>query len=97
MGRRKARLSSVYGLLKKEGEYTAVSRRTEDPKSNGRNNFIPMGMHWVCTNEAGNSAHMKADKMLRKECLILFNSIPSASTMHMMQFRVMFEAQCALS
>ncbi|CDJ56412.1 hypothetical protein, conserved [Eimeria maxima] len=43
MGRRKARLSSVYGLLKKEGEYTAVSRRTEDPKSNGRNNFIPMG------------------------------------------------------
>ncbi|CDJ36245.1 uncharacterized protein EMH_0063010 [Eimeria mitis] len=43
MGRRKARLSSVYGLLKKEGEYTAVSRKTEDVKSNERNNFIPMG------------------------------------------------------
>ncbi|CDI75721.1 hypothetical protein, conserved [Eimeria praecox] len=43
MGRRQARLSFVYGLLKKEGEYTAVSRKTEDAKSNERNNFIPMG------------------------------------------------------
>lgn len=45
MGRRKARLSIVYGLLKKEGEYTAVSKRMDDAKSNERNNFIPMGTH----------------------------------------------------
>ncbi|CDJ48408.1 hypothetical protein, conserved [Eimeria brunetti] len=43
MGRRKACLSSVYGLLKKQGEYMAVSKRTDDTKSNERNNFIPMG------------------------------------------------------
>ncbi|CDJ41573.1 hypothetical protein, conserved [Eimeria tenella] len=43
MGRRKGRLSAVYGLLKKEGEYTAVAVEQDDAKAKERADFIPLG------------------------------------------------------
>lgn len=46
MGRHRAQLSSVYGLLKKEGEYTAMSTLAApaERKPLEKNNFVPLGM-----------------------------------------------------
>lgn len=43
MARRRARLSSVYGLLVREGEYRAVPSGSEDKASKERNGFVPLG------------------------------------------------------
>lgn len=48
MGRRKGRLSAVYGLLKKEGEYTAVAVEQDDAKAKERADFIPLGKRPLC-------------------------------------------------
>lgn len=48
MGRRKGRLSAVYGLLKKEGEYTAVAVEQDDAKAKERTDFVPLGKRPLC-------------------------------------------------
>ncbi|KAL8269231.1 hypothetical protein Esti_006840 [Eimeria stiedai] len=54
MKRRRARLSSVYGLLRRDGEFMADATNTEEAPQNGipeNLDFVPLGKRIACTHQ----------------------------------------------